>query len=551
MFKRKLDKVFKEFFFIFKNRKLLAQFALVSLILSLPVFYLIYSSYFNFKDSYEFTSLEIKGVAEVSSVIDEFNLVIQKNPPALTIAFQEKLKDFNFYKNTFNLNTTQVNELQGIAKATNAKSRDDIVDTSLLPMARFLANNSKLILDPDIDTYYLMDILVLKSPRIFEALARDSDFISIERLLKQIQLIMSEVKYSYVKVFEQQALKNYDLLTIETCFDSFSTEIQKQLVDNKLFSPTALSKQLRECNKIVEAELLKLLEVRNEKLIRKYNLTMSLTLLIWLIGTLFGFTIYVKIIREKDKINGKIIEHEKRIFESEKLKTLGELASSIVHEVKNPLTLITYEADFMQRLVETSDFNKDVLLSKISKIIKMSQRINKISNMITIYSRNSENDIFEEVSSKEIIEDSIYIINLKAKSTGVTLTLLESPPILFFCRPYQIEQVIINLINNSIDEISKIEEKWIKVSSEVVHLEGTDWLQVSVVDSGKGIAKEYQKKIFDSFFTTKKSGQGTGLGLAVSAKIIEAHNGKLYYDSKSTNTRFVLELPLNLANKNG
>lgn len=167
--------------------------------------------------------------------------------------------------------------------------------------------------------------------------------------------------------------------------------------------------------------------------------------------------------------------------------------------------------------------------------------------MITIYTRNSQNDVFEEANSQNIIEDSVYIVNLKAKGLDVRIEYPDLKPITFFCRPYEIEQVLINLLNNSIDVVADLDDKWVKISSEIIQSQGIDWLRISVVDSGKGIPKEIQDKLFESFFTTKKPGHGTGLGLSVSLKIVESHKGKLYYDPNSTNTRFVLEIPLNLS----
>ncbi|MGZ3871232.1 MAG: sensor histidine kinase, partial [Bacteriovorax sp.] len=166
---------------------------------------------------------------------------------------------------------------------------------------------------------------------------------------------------------------------------------------------------------------------------------------------------------------------------------------------------------------------------------------------ITIYTRNSQNDSFEEVNSQNVIDDSVYITNLKAKNCGVKID-VKSDPIIFFCRPYQIEQVIINLLNNSIDAIEKLDDKWINISSEIAQFDQTKWLRINVTDSGNGIKPEIQDKIFASFYSTKEAGRGTGVGLAVSLKIIEAHNGKLYYDASSSKTKFVLEIPLNLSN---
>lgn len=543
----KLNKLRTSFRFILTNRKLLIQLSSVSVILSLPIFYLIYSSYFNYNESSQFASLEIRGVAESKIVFEEFDSLIQNNPSDITAKTRAHFGDLNKLKYAFNLSDLQMQELQAINRAIDTRSRESIVNSYLMPLTRFLVNNSKLILDPDIDSYYLADILLLKTPRIFEILARDSDFISIERFLNQVQLIMVELKYSLSKVLELHPEDKTGILALESCYAELDSKIDHQLHDHKLFSPALLASQLMICNKILQSKLVELLNLRNEKLLNNYLLTLRLTILIWLVGSILGFYIYLKIIQQQLDFNLKIVNQEKKIFESEKLKILGELASSIVHEIKNPLTLINHEANAIYKLIEKKDFDQEVLLGKITKLLKMYQRINKISNMITIYTRNSQNDVFEEANSQNIIEDSIYIVNLKAKGLDVRIEYPDLKPITFFCRPYEIEQVLINLLNNSIDVVADLDDKWVKISSEIIQSQGIDWLRISVVDSGKGIPKEIQDKLFESFFTTKKPGHGTGLGLSVSLKIVESHKGKLYYDPNSTNTRFVLEIPLNLS----
>ncbi len=110
-----------------------------------------------------------------------------------------------------------------------------------------------------------------------------------------------------------------------------------------------------------------------------------------------------------------------------------------------------------------------------------------------------------------------------------------------FCRETQISQVILNLLNNAFDATQEFEQRWIKIAAEVTP---NSMVQISVTDSGKGIAKEHQDKIMLPFFTTKALGKGTGLGLSISLGIMEANKGKIYLDKTCTNTRFILELPI-------
>lgn len=107
------------------------------------------------------------------------------------------------------------------------------------------------------------------------------------------------------------------------------------------------------------------------------------------------------------------------------------------------------------------------------------------------------------------------------------------------CHPAQISQIILNLLNNSFDAVSVLEEKWVRL----VVKENKNDVEIQVTDSGKGIPYEYQSKLTQPFFTTKASGKGTGLGLSISQVIAEAHHGELYLDKESKNTRFIVKLP--------
>lgn len=103
----------------------------------------------------------------------------------------------------------------------------------------------------------------------------------------------------------------------------------------------------------------------------------------------------------------------------------------------------------------------------------------------------------------------------------------------------EIPQVILNLLNNSIDALTDKSEKWILIKAEASEKN----IIITVTDSGLGISKEVVDKMMSPFFSTKKIGHGTGLGLSISARIIQEHKGKLYYDSQEKHTTFKIELP--------
>lgn len=124
----------------------------------------------------------------------------------------------------------------------------------------------------------------------------------------------------------------------------------------------------------------------------------------------------------------------------------------------------------------------------------------------------------------------------KLRKNDITLTTLIDNGIINV-KKSQIIQVLVNLINNSADAIERNEEKWIDISYEV----NENKHRIKITDSGLGIPKEVQKKMFEAFYTTKGVEKGTGLGLSVCKRIMESHGGKFYIDNQCKNTRFVLE----------
>ncbi len=227
------------------------------------------------------------------------------------------------------------------------------------------------------------------------------------------------------------------------------------------------------------------------------------------------------------------VEREKAISH-EKLATLGEMTAGIAHEINNPLMAIN---GFSQKILKTSQDPNT--LAAVEKILKMTDRIVKITKGLKKISRNDGDSDFTPTRVDEIIEDCLTISNYKIKERQtqvITGNIIET---FVDCNPVQISQIIINLINNGLDAIEHFDEKWIRIETEDVG----DFVRFRVTDSGKGIPDEVADKMMNAFFTTKAVGKGTGLGLSLSVKIAENHKGKFFIDKESHNTTFVLEIP--------
>jgi len=218
---------------------------------------------------------------------------------------------------------------------------------------------------------------------------------------------------------------------------------------------------------------------------------------------------------------------------TEKLANLGEMFAGIIHDINNPLMMIEGTAKRIKKRVDDEE-----VIELLSKIEMSSQKISKIVKGIKVYIRqdNEEPYVLENLGS--IIDDALIICEHKLKENMVFVTL---DPILnkivIPCHFTQIFQVFVNLISNSVDAISTLSEKSIEITASETE---TKYI-IRFQDSGFGIPKDYQEKIFNAFFTTKDRGVGSGLGLSLCRKILEAHGGNLAIDNSAPHTTFLIE----------
>lgn len=232
------------------------------------------------------------------------------------------------------------------------------------------------------------------------------------------------------------------------------------------------------------------------------------------------------------------------IATASRLSAVGELAGTIAHEINTPLSLITGKAEFLEKLVAQGKAEPSKVLETSAKIKSTALQIGKIVEGLRSISRNSENDPFKPIALYELVKQTTEFCGHKLRKNGVRLTVEPIPRDLTIeCRAIEIQQILVNLINNAVDAIEKLEEKWINLE---FHRHG-DTAQISLTDSGFGIPKSVQEKMFEPYFSTKEPGRGTGLGLSISRRLVEQHHGQLYIDNDYPNTKFVIVLPMKQA----
>ena len=228
---------------------------------------------------------------------------------------------------------------------------------------------------------------------------------------------------------------------------------------------------------------------------------------------------------------------EEQLSRTEKLAALGQLAAGVAHEINNPLGGILVYSYLLLEDLEPSRPER----GQVEKIVREATRCKEIVQGLLDFSRHlpskmaplKVNDILEEVFS--LLEDHLLFQNIQI----IQALDQDLPPILG--DKSKLEQVFINLLMNS-GESMKGEGK-LTVTTSVAA--GGDRVQIRFQDTGPGIPPNYLSRLFDPFFSTKKIGQGVGLGLSISYGIIQKHLGRIYVERTGPgDTVFVIELPV-------
>lgn len=269
---------------------------------------------------------------------------------------------------------------------------------------------------------------------------------------------------------------------------------------------------------------------------------------------------------------------EAQLMQTEKMASLGKMVASVAHEIKNPVSCITGNFEFLfsycgklmdilsayeveitkipsslSLLKQESDL--DFILEDLPKILKSmgtgSDRLTKIVGSLQNFSHMDETK-HQPADIHECIESTLIILNNRLK-TGIEVikNYGNLPPI--NCYSGQLSQVFMNIISNAIDALidqknqQKVSANWqpqITISTDFVDLDA-EWMLIKIADNGPGMPPEIQKRVFETFFTTKPVGKGTGLGLAISHQIVtKKHGGQLLMQSvPEIGTEFQILLP--------
>jgi len=251
---------------------------------------------------------------------------------------------------------------------------------------------------------------------------------------------------------------------------------------------------------------------------------------------------------------------QQELYDSARLRSVGQLAAGVAHEINNPIGFISsnlrvakdYVKD-LEGMIPNTPANQDLLIDftdLLTESIDGTSRIASIVADLKTFSSIDQAD-YSRCDINSLLISAIHLVQTEYNhEMQITEELIELPAI--DGHPAKLSQTFFNLLDNAAQAIKDAEpEKGSEKGSEKGRIlvktlvQGSD-VQVIIQDNGCGIPDENQKRVFDAFFTSRPVGSGTGLGLTVAQDTVRAHSGRLHIDTREgTGTRVLLTLPIN------
>ena len=315
-------------------------------------------------------------------------------------------------------------------------------------------------------------------------------------------------------------------------------------VDSFVGLPTgALTAARSENAEIFVTELGKWLEVRS----RYLN---------WVDGRLAQMVIATDITSRRHAEEQAAAQAE-RAQSASRLVTMGEMASSVAHELNQPLTAINNYCNGLVTRIQRKQINEEDLLAALEKTARQAQRAGQIIQRIRSFVKRSEpNRTLSDVA--QMVDEAVELAEIELRRRNVRLThyvAARLPQVMV--DPILIEQVLVNLLKNAAESIDNARRPTARRSVELrvipQQVDEQQVIEFSVLDTGQGLAPEVMERLYEAFFSTKAEGMGIGLNLCRS--IVESHQGRMqaeniYNGAEVAGCRFSFWIPVSGATNN-
>jgi PAS domain S-box-containing protein len=228
-----------------------------------------------------------------------------------------------------------------------------------------------------------------------------------------------------------------------------------------------------------------------------------------------------------------------QIIQASKLATLGEMATSVAHELNQPLNVIRMASANSRRMIAKGDMDPEYLNAKFHRIEEQTARAAAIIDHMRMFGREAKESAVL-IDPCKVVTQALDLIGEQLRLSGIeVVTVLDKECSPILGHPIQMEQVILNLLTNARDAVTQRDGES-KITIRV--FEDDNGINIACEDNGGGISKDDLPRIFEPFFTTKEIGKGTGLGLSVSYGIIQELNGRIFAENVDQGARFTITL---------
>jgi len=255
---------------------------------------------------------------------------------------------------------------------------------------------------------------------------------------------------------------------------------------------------------------------------------------------LLGYAVFARDVSDWEKFQNDLVRVDR-------LAEMGRMSAGVVHDLKNPLSIIDQAAGWAEAIVEDAEAlgedNRSELRQALQEIGQQTKRCRRITNQILDFVREAKPKKVD-FDIKAFLRETVRYLQPEISTwpIEVACTFEESSPLLVRTDSRLLQQVFVNLLSNAIDAVKEKEQEAgrIALSLDVVK----DDVLVTIADNGPGMPEDVQEKAFDLFYTTKPEGEGTGLGLPICRSIMRRLGGELHLEScPGFGTTFTVRIP--------
>jgi two-component system sensor kinase FixL len=257
-------------------------------------------------------------------------------------------------------------------------------------------------------------------------------------------------------------------------------------------------------------------------------------------GSAGRFSFTLQDITEQKAAEAELHDLQAELTHASRLSAMGQMAAAIVHELNQPLAAMSNYMAAARRLLDRDDeHSKATLRGALERAGEQAVRGSHIIERVRGFSAQGDNALRPEKISP-LLREALELLLVGTRTDGVRIRLpSEMPDVAVLVDKIQVQQVLLNLLRNAVEAVAAGPRKEITLALAV----RGDFVQISVVDSGSGLAEEVRAKLFQPFVSTKKTGMG--IGLSICHKIVTAHSGQLWAEpNPSGGTIFHLTLPV-------